>query len=78
MAPSEVRPYVVAEMGYRCRDIGYGVEYGAVTGYFTGEVDTWGKMTFALVDPILMGNQAQLYLFGDEVEVVEYLDEVSA
>lgn len=52
-------------VSYRCRVLmpddepeeGYYVE-----GYFTGAVDTWGKLTF---QPL---NQAQpLYLFADEI-----------
>jgi hypothetical protein len=47
---------------YECRDIGYGIESGEVTGRFTGEIDTWGKYTFQPE-----GGKAPLYLFADEI-----------
>jgi hypothetical protein len=71
----ELRPYAVAEVEYEARDIGYGSEEGTFTGYFTGDVDTWGKATFHLVDPILRDNMDKLYLFSDELVSVSYLDE---
>jgi hypothetical protein len=47
---------------YECRDIGYGIESGEVTGRFTGEIDAWGKHTFHSD-----GGKAPLYLFADEI-----------
>ena len=52
----------VVAIEYECRDIGYGIESGEVTGRFTGEIDTWGKYTF---QPD--GGKAPLYLFADEI-----------
>jgi hypothetical protein len=70
----KLRSHVMAEVEYEARDIGYGSEEGTFTGYFTGEVDTWGKATFHLVDPILRNQSDKLYLFADELVSVGYLD----
>lgn len=57
---------------FECRDIGYGVESEAcVTGHWTGEVDTWGKRTFAADDG------RTLYLFPDEVLSEEEVEHVA-
>jgi len=57
---------------YQCRDIGYGVERGETAGYFTGEVDTWGKHTLRTL------NGPDLYLFEDEIlEITPRRDEAA-
>jgi hypothetical protein len=38
----KIRPYVLCSFDYRCR---YSGDEGSVYGYFTGEVDGWGKHT---------------------------------
>ncbi len=53
----------VGELKYEARDIGYGVEEDNLEGFFTGEVDTWGKLTFQPLD----NHDTTLYLFSDEV-----------
>lgn len=52
----------VIEVQYECRDIGYGVESGIIEAFWTGEIDTWGKLTIRPVD-----GGATLYLFPDEI-----------
>lgn len=49
-------------LAYRCRDIGYGIEEGILTGHWTGEVDVWGKRTFQ------EDGGALHYFFPDEVD----------
>jgi hypothetical protein len=61
MSNSETKADNRITLHYRCRDFGYGVEEGEVTGFWTGEVDTWGKRTFQ------PDNGKPLYLFADEV-----------
>ena len=58
-------PGLIVKMGYKCRDIGYGVETGTVTGHFTGHRDDFGKCTFKRED-----GGADLYLFEDEIQTV--------
>ena len=68
---------LVCRVTYKCRDIGYGVESGSFEGYWTGEVDTWGKRTFHVIEHFLDpdgvdGEPADvLYLFPDEIVSVE-------
>ena len=58
---------LVLVITYQCRDIGYGIEEGTLVGFWTGEVDSWGKLTILpLEDPDL-----PLYLFLDEILSVE-------
>jgi hypothetical protein len=54
-------PYMIGELHYQARDIGYGVEEDVVVGYFTGAVDSWGKHTFLVIGGV------PLYLFADEM-----------
>lgn len=51
------------ELSYRCRvnQPGDDPEEGIVEGFFTGEVDVWGKHTFRT------SNGETLYLFKDEI-----------
>lgn len=51
----------VRDVTYKCRDIGYGIEEGDVTGIW-GDTDSWGKRELVPVngDPVL-------FLFADEV-----------
>jgi hypothetical protein len=57
-----LEPFHVGELAYETRDLGSGIEAGAgLTGYFTGELDTWGKWTFVGGDGIVR------YLFTDEI-----------
>ena len=53
---------IVCDISYRCRDIGYGVEEGIIEGFWTGEIDSWGKRTIRRVD-----GRPTLYLFDDEI-----------
>lgn len=55
----------VCAIRYVCRDIGYGVERGTVYGFWTGEIDTWGKRT---IRPVTGG--PPLYLFPDEIRAI--------
>lgn len=71
-APSDIRPFAVAVITYRCRDIGYGVEEGSFEGYFVNYIDEWGKLSFTVVEGDT-GHEA-LYLFADELVDVYYLD----
>lgn len=70
----------VSNITYRCQDIGYGIEEGTVLGYWTGEIDTWGKYTIrVIVDPIVASEfgleeastSPFLYLFADEIVDVQ-------
>lgn len=58
----------VCTIGYICRDIGCGIEADVIRGYWTGEVDVWGKFTIQPVD-----GSPCLYLFADEIVEVEDL-----
>lgn len=57
---------VVCRISYKCRDIGYGAERGKFKGYWTGAIDTWGKLTVCSLD-----NGQTFYLFKDEITKVE-------
>lgn len=61
-----LKPLHVVTISYRCRDLGYGVEEDVIEGFWTGEIDTWGKRTIRRVD-----GQPPLYLFADEIVRVE-------
>ena len=52
----------VSFITYKCRDIGYGVEEDTIEAFWTGEIDTWGKLTIRPVD-----GGSPLYLFPDEI-----------
>lgn len=65
-----LRPREVRGILYRSRDIGYGVEEGSIEGFWTGEVDTWGKLTIRDAN-----GGPTLYLFPDEVVAVGFEDE---
>jgi hypothetical protein len=58
-------PGLIVQLHYKCRDIGYGIEEGTVTGHFTGSRDDYGKCTFKRED-----GGADLYLFEDEINTV--------
>ncbi len=51
----------VCLLEYRTRDLGYGVEEDVTEAFWTGEVDTWGKLTIREV------NGPTRYLFRDEI-----------
>jgi hypothetical protein len=52
--------FKVGELAFTARDIGYGVEEGFhPEAWWTGEIDGWGKFTFATP-------QGPVYLFEDE------------
>jgi len=57
------------EISYRCEDNGYGVEEGAATGFFTGEIDVNGKATF--VD-LFAADPDERYLVLSRDEVTEH------
>ena len=61
----KLKPNQVCVISYRCRDIGYGVEEDVIDGFWTGEIDTWGKYTIRPLDG------PTLYLFADEFVSVE-------
>lgn len=50
-------------VGYRCRDIGYGIEEGHAEFVYRGGPDWTGKHEFAPV-----GGGPTIYLFPDEIE----------
>ena len=52
---------VVYEIDFACSTPGPEVEEGAITGYWTGEIDTWGKLT---INPI--NHERPVYLFPRE------------
>lgn len=62
MLPKSLKPNLVRDIAYRCRDIGYGVEEGVITAFWTGAIDHWGKYTIRPVD-----GRPILYLFADEI-----------
>lgn len=53
----------VYQLSYATRDLGYGTEENTIDAYWTGEIDTWGKMTIKPVD-----GSPTLYLFPDEIQ----------
>jgi hypothetical protein len=65
---------VVVNLEYRCRPNApdYDPEHGWLEGYWTGEIDTWGKLTILVVND---GSAFPVYLFPDEIisaEMVNY------
>ena len=68
-------PNMVCNIHYRCRDIGYGVEEGSLVGYWSGEIDTWGKRTIRVVEHIENNTEqilgSEMYLFSNEIVSVE-------
>ena len=46
----------------------YEAEHDTIRGYWTGEIDTWGKFTIMPVS-----SHRPLYLFADEIVEVEAL-----
>lgn len=64
----------VVEITYKCRDIGYGIEEGTIEGFWTGETDSWGKLTIRPVGSSgPYGETLPFYLFPDEIIDVEEL-----
>jgi hypothetical protein len=63
MTRKKIAPFRVGLLDWHTRDLsGHGDhEDGSSEGYFTGEVDTWGKRTF---QPL---HGPTLYLFPDEL-----------
>ena len=57
---------VVYEIDFACSTPGPEVEEGATTGYWTGEIDTWGKLTI-----IQIANEQPVYLFPREFVSME-------
>jgi hypothetical protein len=55
------QPYVVGTLSYTSRDLGYGAEEDTLEGWWTGEVDMWGKHTF------ITRQGTPYYFFPDEV-----------
>ncbi len=71
MSGAEIRPMVgrVVGMQYRERPNAYdNVEEGFMEGFFTGEVDIWGKWTFRSLYIV-----HTLYLFEDEILSIQPL-----
>lgn len=66
-------PYRVVTLSYCTRDLtGHSDhEDGIVEAFWTGEIDTWGKYTFRLVQPVLINGRDRLFLFFDEIVSVE-------
>lgn len=79
----------VCDIAYRCTTPGPDVETGTVTGYWTGERDTWGKLTIVVLGvhwpidqdmPPLMDLgklPAPIYLFPREILSVSEPSEVT-
>jgi len=59
-----IEPRIVYEISYACRPP-CADEVGTVVGVWTGEIDTWGKLT------IIPASGPTLYLFRDEIVSVE-------
>jgi hypothetical protein len=57
---------VVYEIDFACSTPGPEVEVGAVTGFWNGEIDPWGKLTI-----IPIKNEKPVYLFPCEVIVLK-------
>lgn len=63
---AKLKKAVVSTISCQCRDLGYGVESLYFRGYWTGQVDTWGKLTVHNID-----SEEMLYLFPDEIVGIE-------
>ena len=61
---------VVCRITYRCRPLrlGEAPEEDTIEGFWTGEVDTWGKYTIRSIH-----GRPGIYLFRDEIVDVEEL-----
>lgn len=64
-------PNIVSEISYRC-DLYKDTEEGTVVAYWTGEIDTWGKLTLRVVEVLAGGDYfdelpATMYLFPREI-----------
>lgn len=59
---------VVCAIEFRCDTPGPEIEEGAFVGFWTGEIDTWGKMTFQIAE-----SRTKLYLFPREIVCIERL-----
>lgn len=55
---------VVYNISFACDTPGPETEYGAFLGYWNGEIDIWGKLTFVPTD-----GQREHYLFSREIEI---------
>lgn len=60
-----LRAWQVCDITFRCTTPGPDVEEGEIRGYWTGEVDCWGKRTIERVD-----GEPPVYLFPHEIEEV--------
>jgi hypothetical protein len=61
-AALKLRRNVVCEIAYQCRNIGYGIEADTIEGFWSGELDGWGKYTIRRTD-----GRPNVYLFADEI-----------
>ena len=57
----------VAVITFRCTTPGPEPEEGVIEGYWTGEIDAWGKRTIAPT----IGGGAPVYLFDHEIVTVD-------
>lgn len=60
---------VVCRISYQCRDLsgrGDDVDQGTLLGYWTGDIDSWGKYSIRRVS-----SRQTFYLFQDEIIAVE-------
>lgn len=61
MTDIKLRPAVVYRLTYDCTAHGLPDEQGTIIGFWTGEIDTWGKLTIQTAD------RHVYYLFADEI-----------
>lgn len=61
----------VREIAYRC-ELYKDVETGTILGFWTGEIDTWGKLTIRVIDVLETNSydettRGTIYLFPREI-----------
>jgi len=62
----KIKPNTIYDIEFRCTTPGPDVEEGSFRGYWTGEIDTWGKKIFRPID-----GRGPFYLFDKEIVYVE-------
>ena len=61
---------IVYDISFRCDTPGPDAEEGSIRAYWTGETDTWGKLTFVQTHDS-PGDGFNVYLFKHELMAVE-------
>ena len=65
----KLRRNTVQTISYRCATPGPDIEESSIDGFWTGDIDTWGKRTIRLIRP--MDGCDVIYLFDREVVTVD-------